>query len=662
MQDPTSAAGALAAPSQPAVERFTIELDTGGTFTDGYVSSPSRAIRSKVDTTPHDLTEGILRCIDQAAAEVGADRAELLRRTDVVRLSTTVGTNVLINRSGAKVGVLMDRALYDDVVRRLPPRLPLSAALVEPLSLAAPDAEASTVAALRRLLERGARIIVVALDDGPDLAERERTVRAFIAAEYPRHYLGAVPILPSHEVTLTPSPFVRLCTAVLDAYLHPVMSRFLYRVEDELRRSGYSRPLLVAQSNGGTSRVAKTTAIRTWGSGPAGGVAGAAALAELLGLQNVVSVDVGGTSSDLAVLRHGRWTYAVQPVLDGVPASLPVLELESIGIGGGSISSVLSGELEVGPKSAGAQPGPAAFGLGGQDATVTDAACVLGLFDPAHFLGGRKSLDPAAARRAVEEQVARPLATSAEDAARRILAGAARAVGRAVARALADRGLSAADTWLFATGGGGGLLASAMAAEAGLAGAYAFPLSPVFSAFGLSRLDLLHAYEVRAGDGDLGETLAALARRARRDMRGEGVDAREIAFRLEAEVSASDGRVDAVDLGDASALDVTVARAKEYGTALRLLRLKAIAPGRRGEIARRNGASAPPSGTREVAWTSRAQATPVHDWDALPAGARFEGPTIVESNDTTLAIPPGTSARVGAWGEIVLTRGSRSGA
>lgn len=659
MQDPTPADRATVFGSEPAAERFTIELDTGGTFTDGYVSSGSRAIRSKVDTTPHDLTEGILRCIDQAASEIGIDRGGLLRRTDVVRLSTTVSTNTLINRSGAKVGVLLDDSLYGELLPGLPERLPLTAALVEPLSPSARDAEAITVAALRRLLERGARIIVVALADGADLADRERIVRAFIAAEYPRHYLGAVPILPSHEITLTPDPFVRVCTAVLDAYLHPVMSRFLYRVEDELRRSGYTRPLLVAQSNGGTSRVAKTTAIRTWGSGPAGGVAGAAALADLLHLESVVSVDVGGTSSDLAVLRNGRWTYAVQPTIDGVPASLPVLELESIGIGGGSIASVISGDVQVGPKSAGAQPGPAAFGLGGQDATVTDAACVLGFFDPAHFLGGRKSLDPQAARRALEEQIARPLGTSCEEAAHRILARAARTVGGAIARRLADRGLAAAKTWLFATGGGGGLLAAAMAEEVGLAGAYAFPLSPVFSAFGLSRLDLLHAYELRAGDGDLRDRLAALSERARRDMRGEGVDVREITFRLEAEVSSAPGRVDAVDLGDACVLDAVVERAQDYRDAIRLLRLKAVAPGRRGEVGRRGGGVGQPSGTRSVAWTMRAEATPVYEWDGLPPGALVEGPAIIESNDTTVPIPPAMHARIGAWGEIVLTSGSR---
>jgi len=637
-----------------ASERLTIDLDTGGTFTDGYVSGAGGAIRSKVDTTPHDLTEGILKCLDEAAAELGIDRARLVRRADAIRLSTTVGTNALINRSGAKVGLLLDRSLGDAIVPRLPERLPITAALIETLPTpGGADTAAETVAALRRLLERGARIVVVALADGPDLAEREQTVRSFIAAEYPRHYLGAVPILPSHEVTITPDPFVRVCTAILDAYLHPVMSRFLYRVEDELRGAGYTRPLLVAQSNGGTARVAKTTAIRTWGSGPAGGVAGAAALAAHLGLDSVVSVDVGGTSSDVALIRGGAWSYAVEPTIDGVPASLPVLELESVGIGGGSIASVASSRLSVGPRSAGSQPGPAAFGLGGEEATLTDAACVLGIFDPKHFLGGRKTLDVDAARRVIDDRVAKPLGVTLEDASRRVLEEAARVVGREIAARLAERGTDASTTWLFATGGAGGLLATAIAAEAGLAGAIAFPLSPVFSAFGLSQLDLLHAYEAPAGATDAA-TLASLRARALADMRGEGVDVSRVSLRLEAEISADGGRVEALDLGEAVDLDAAAERLRSQGKKLRLFRLKAIVPGRRSSLVK-SGSGGAGRGRREVTWAAKPQPTAVHDWDGIAAGAEIAGPAIVESRDTTVPIPPGVVARVGKLGELVLT-------
>jgi len=631
---------------------FTIELDTGGTFTDGYITGPRGTVRSKVDTTPHDLTEGILNCIDNAASALGLQRSEFLAETDVVRLSTTVGTNALINRSGAKVGLLLAGSLRDEFIARIPERLPIAKSLIEPLPAPGADGAAQTVQALRRLLERGARVIVIALEDGPDLAQREGAVREFIAAEYPRHYLGAVPVLPSHQVTLTPDPFVRIHTAVLDAYLHPLMARFLYRVEDELRKSGYRQPLLVAQSNGGTSRVAKTTAIRTWGSGPAGGVAGAAAMAQLLGLETVVSLDVGGTSSDLSILRNSRWSYAVEPSLDGVPVSLPVLELESIGIGGGSIARIVSGTLQVGPHSAGAQPGPAAFGLGGTEATVTDAACCLGLFDPDHFLGGRKKLDLGAAREVMKERIGDPSGVSVETAALRILKQAASTIADYIVRQFKARGLKIDQGVLFATGGAGGLFAGAVAAQAGLKAAYAFPLSPVFSAFGLSCLDLLHTYEAAPSGGEPQAQLEALKQRALRDMRGEGVDCDKVSFRLEVEVNGADGCVEAIDLGDAHDLIVALERASEYRERLRILRLKALVPGRRGDLARASAGEAGPSATREVFWAEGKRPTHVFDWDRIPAGARIAGPAVIESGETTVAVPPGDSVEVGPHGEL----------
>src|SRR5208337_2629681 len=205
---------------------------------------------------------------------------------------------------------------------------------------------------------------------------------------------------------------------------------------------------------------------------------------------------------DLSILRNSRWSYAVEPSLDGVPVSLPVLELESIGIGGGSIARIVSGTLAVGPQSAGAQPGPAAFGLGGTEATVTDAACCLGLFDPEHFLGGRKKLDVGAARDVIKERVADPSGVSVETAALRILKQAAATIADHIARQFKARGLRIDQGVLFATGGAGGLFARAVAAQARLAAAYAFPLSPVFSAFGLSCLDLLHTYEAAASGGE----------------------------------------------------------------------------------------------------------------------------------------------------------------
>jgi N-methylhydantoinase A len=210
-------------------------------------------------------------------------------------------------------------------------------------------------------------------------------------------------------------------------------------------------------------------------------------------------------------------------------------------------------------------------------------------------------------------------------------------------------------TWLFVTGGSGGLLAAGIAAEAGLAGFLAFPLSPVFSAFGLSQLDLLHVYEARP-DASVA-ALEALAERARRDMRGEGADVAALSFVLEAEIG-GEGGVAAHDCGDASDLAAAAARAQALGPGVRLLRLKASVPARRGTLAPRPPGPAKASGTRAVVWNGTATATPVYDWDGLGAGATFAGPALIESADTTVPIPPGASARVGRLGEIRVPRAS----
>jgi N-methylhydantoinase A len=508
------------APPRERHSLTTLSIDTGGTFTDGYLTDGARTSRVKVDTTPDDLSRGVLACVDAAAASWGLRRRALLRLVDAVRLSTTIGTNTLINRDGPTVGLLLGEEIVS-VARPRSASLPLLDDTVETIADTASGDDATVLGAVHRLLERGSRIIVIALGGRAELASRERRVRSIITADYPRHYLGAVPVLASHEVTACPDARVRVETAVLNAYLHPVMSRFLYRVEDDLRRDGFAHPLQVANADGGTSRVAKTTALRTLGSGPAGGAAGAAEIAAALELESVVTLDVGGTSSDIAVIHDGRWTYEVQPSVAGVTVSLPVVKLVSVGVGGGSILRGSDAALTVGPDSAGAQPGPACFGLGGADATLTDAALMLGILDPVRYLGGRKRLDVAAAERAMTA-LGEPLGMDAVEAARAALRVAAEQIATSVQERLAAAGQPPESTWLFAIGGAGGMLAARVARQAGLAGAVAFPLSPVFSAFGLSRLQVQHTYEIpgepagRRRGGARGRPRASAPRHGRR--------------------------------------------------------------------------------------------------------------------------------------------------
>ncbi|PWJ54378.1 acetophenone carboxylase [Quadrisphaera granulorum] len=619
----------------------TIEIDTGGTFTDGYVTAGDRVVTAKVDTTPYDLSTGVLACIDRAAERLGVTRADLLRATDAFRLSTTVGTNTLINRSGPAVGLLLSQGT-EHVVDELSPNLPLSRDLVAGVADAAD--RATTQAAVRRLLERGARVLVIALLGGPDLAGRESAVRGLIAESYPRHYLGAVPVLPSHQVTPVHDERLRIQTAVLSAYLHPVMSTFLYRVEDALRADGYTRPLQVADASGGTSRVAKTSALRTWGSGPAGGVAASTALAVELDTPVAVGFDVGGTSTDVSVAVDGRWTYEVQPAIEGIDVALPALSLVSAPIGGGTVARIVEGALVLGPDSAGAQPGPACFGLGGEDVTVTDAVCHLGLFDPDNFLGGRKKLDVEASRR-VLERLAQEVGSDAEALATQIVEKAGQLIASAIAVQLQDAGVDA-DATLFATGGAGGMLAGFIHIAAPATETIAFPMSPVFSAFGLSRLDIRHAYEAPADSPTLDADLEALRLRAHADMRSEGFSPEQVQFSEETEVVDAAGRVRVVS----GRLDQP-----EPGESPRLVRLTASTSSRRARFPQAGVGGDAPVSTRLVQWPGGPQKTPVYDWAGLPVGSSLPGPAVLETDETTVAVPPGFTVRIGSMGEARLT-------
>ena len=654
MSDPSAVLGsagpARAVPPGPAEDevRYTIDIDTGGTFTDGYVAGPHGAIQVKTDTTPHNFAVGVLECVRSAADRLDITVPDLLFETGIIRLSSTVCTNALLNRDGARVGALLGETLYRDHGSRLSPEMPLERAMIELVPDDPGDEHLAVIdAAVRRLLERGARIIVVALS-GPGLGARESRVRDLIARTYPRHYLGAVPILRSSLVTMASDPAVRVHTAVINAYVHPVMSRFLYQLEDQLKVLGYRSPLLSANADHGTSRVAKTTAIRTWGSGPAAGVAAARTLAQSLGLRHVVALDIGGTSSDITLLNDFAEPRTVRPLIHGVEVSLPTVNILSLGVGGGSVATVAGGGVTVGPESMGALPGPASFGLGGQEATLTDAFCCLGVFDAGNFSGGRKRLDVAAAREVVRSRVAEPLGVDTDEAAVLVVDAAVEEINRTVRRVIAQSGVPPEEFALFAFGGNGGILAHRIAERLGVRQAFMFPLSPVFSAFGMSGLNLVHAYEAVADAGHLEETIRELKLRGERDMSGEGVDVAALSFQVEAETSHPDGSVSVAELDDAAPV------AGPVGGSV-LIRLRAISPVRGAGLPAAGGGGSAGTGKRDIRWASGLVTADVFDWDSVAPGDVVAGPALLENELTTALIPPGARVRIGASAEAMFS-------
>ena len=403
--------------------RFTIDIDNGGTFTDGFFTGDGQIAWVKVDTTPHDLTVCFLKCIEEGAAKFGLTMPQLLHQTEVIRFSTTYATNMLLQKSGPRLGLIVtggfEKSLYSTSSRSPVLDFIIPAAMVIGIDEAAgkkPVDKEQVRLAIRSLLGRGARLIVVSLYGSHLDQANELKVRQIADDDYPKHYLGAVPLLLSSEVSTTTDDASRTNVALLNAYFHPDMVRFLYKAEDEVRKLGYRKPLLIMHADGGVARVAKTTAIMTHNSGPSAGVLGTAYMSRLYHLPYVASMDIGGTSADISLVINGRHGYKREGMLEEIPVKLPTIEVYPAAAGGGSISRpVNKKKIKVGPDSAGALPGPACYGLGGTEATSTDACVVLGYIDPEYFLGGKRKLDAGLSREVMNEKLAKPLGNSVEE-------------------------------------------------------------------------------------------------------------------------------------------------------------------------------------------------------------------------------------------------------
>ena len=458
---------------------YSIDIDVGGTFTDGFFSDGKAVKTAKVLTTPHDVTEGFIDCVRYGSTLFDVPLDQFLRRTSVARLSTTIGTNLLVQRKGSRIGLLVtagfEKARYEEHEAAATPGRDLIAAdMVLPVQesidehgdvVTAPQQDA-VLEAVRTLVGRGAQIIVVSLRNAWRNAANEQFIRDTIRARYPVHYLRSVPVQLATDVVHDRDDHARTNSALLNAYVHAEMARILFRAEDKLRDAGYNRPLLIAHSSGGSARVAKTIALNTLHSGPALAVKGAAVLSEQLGLDRVVSGDMGGTSFDIGIVVDRQAARERYPFVEDLRVATPMIAVDSIGIGGGSIASVEGGELRVGPQSAGSAPGPACYGKGGAEPTVTDANLVLGLIDPRYFLGGRMKLDVEAARRAIQRRIATKLGISVELAAHEIRRRAERTMSEAIVSRLGSDENSQQETALFSAGGAASLHACEIANDA----------------------------------------------------------------------------------------------------------------------------------------------------------------------------------------------------
>ncbi len=507
-----------------------VSIDNGGTLTDVCATDGVSTIHAKTLTTPHDLTECFVKCLEALSEKIDGevDLPKLIGSIDYIRYSTTQGTNAIVQRKGPRIGLLTDDdavasgtmnaapALFEAFVGDRMRQVSQGAAL---------SASAELVTAVSKLVSAGASRIVIAFA-GADAADREKAAKRILYRAFPRHLLGAVPLLFSTELTRIGTLDQRVWTSVLNAFLHPAMETFLYNAENRLREHRARKPLLIFRNDGNSTRVAKTVAIKTYSSGPQGGVVGGEVLLKHYGIPSAVSIDIGGTTTDIAMFENTSVSVAQAGLIEGAPVSIPLAAIESIGAGGGSIIRAEGGKILVGPESVGSAPGPACFARGGTKATMTDAFLALGILDPASYFGGRMPLDRDRAERAIMTHVGEPLGLD--------LAAAANAMADAYHAKIAERisGFAATNkgTTLLAFGGAGPMSACGVAGMAGLDTVLIPKFAAVFSAYGIAFSDIEHSYmaELVAGREDaIDAAKSDLMEQARRGMLAEGFDLAE---------------------------------------------------------------------------------------------------------------------------------------
>jgi N-methylhydantoinase A len=536
--------------------KFRVTVDTGGTFSDFvfFNETTGEITITKVPSTPKEPFQAVLNGVKELLAQGVAAK-------DISFFShgTTVGTNALLEEKGARTGLLVTegfRGIYEVMeqsrgygpatydlffekprllappyyTEEIPERVDFRGAVLKPI-----DIERSR-AAVRKLKDKKVESIAACFLFSFLNPDHELKIKELVEREFPEATLSL-----SFEVLPQIREFYRLSTTVINAYIAPVMSKYLGQLERSLREMGVTTPrLYIMQSNGGvaTFQSAAKKPVATVLSGPAGGVIASVGISKRAGIDNIITFDMGGTSCDVALIHQGTPTLTTQGRINQRPISLPMLDIHTVSAGGGTIARIDAvGGVQVGPDSAGADPGPICYAKGGAEVTVTDANLVAGVLHPDSFLGGRMKLDRAKAEKVLEEKLARPLGLSVLEAAEGILKIINVKMEEAIKAVSSQRGYDIRDFTLIAFGGGGPMHAGKIALDLGIP-TLLVPLTPgVTSALGLLLADVKHDY-VRSklaplkelGLEEINGLFAQLIDQAKSDLKGEGFADKEIAL------------------------------------------------------------------------------------------------------------------------------------
>ena len=693
-----------------------VGVDVGGTFTDivleqTLAGSEQKIFVHKVSSTPADQSVGVVQGVVEVCRLAGVSPGEI----DMVLHGTTVATNMVIERKGADVGMITTRGFRDilhmarhkrphnfslqfDVPWQSKPLVKRRNRLVVDERLRPPTGEVEVPLALDQVeaaaetfRKRGLKAIVICFLFSFLNSEHEAKARDIVKRVIPDAYVCC-----SHEVVNVIREYERFSSTAMNAYIGPTTALYLERLEGRLREHGVQAAVRIMQSNGGISTV-ENSSRRPIGlllSGPAGGVIGGRWTGESCDTKNVITIDVGGTSADISVIQNGqlRIKNPRDTEVAHLPVLVPMIDVDAIGAGGGSIAYLdPGGAFRVGPRSAGASPGPACYGKGGKEPAVTDAQVVLGRLDPEHFLGGDLRIDPALAFAAVEEYVAVPLKLSVKDAALGILRVVNNNMALAINANSVAKGIDPRNFTLMGFGGAGPLHATSLAELIGAKDTVS-PLHPgITAAMGLLLTELQYEYTRsvlvvadKATSADLehaNQILADLQAEARAQLEADGVPAEKHKFSAVAEcryvgqgfelrAAMPEGPLTAENIGFVikSFYD---AHKQVYGHAfedqsVEIITLRVVGSSATETLklpdlpkgGRVNPSEAKLYVRETVFDDGAAHPTPRFARQKLLAEDRVEGPALIVQHNSTTLVPPGYVASVLSHGDMRVARGS----
>jgi len=705
-----------------------VSVDIGGTFTDCFVAWNERYAEGKALTTHHNLSQGFNEALADACKQLELEIPTVLSQVDSVRYATTLGTNALIERRGPRIGALVTAGFKSTI--------PLSRArgygegLPEIVQMDVPNArrpeplvpipmirevrervdylgdvllqldEEDFRGRVRELVDQGAQALVVVFNNSVVSPMHELRAREIFLEEYPGHLLGAIPMVLSHQVAGRKGEYARATSTIIDAFLHQTMYHGLGTLEQNLRAQGYAKPMLVSHNSGGMAQLNSTDALQTVHSGPVSGIAASEQLTLQSALGNVVATDMGGTSFDIGIVAKGGVKfYDFNPVIDRWMVCVPMVHLVTLGAGGGSIARFerMFGTVEIGPQSAGSDPGPACYDRGGQEPTVTDADLMLGYLDPENYANGRIVLSPRRSRTAISDRLARDLQMDVIDIAKLIKRTVDSNMANGIATELRTRGYEPEDFTMLAYGGNGPLHACGIANALGVKRVLVPPFSSTFSACGAGNVNQMHIHEMsswtilfHAGTRtflseyrQFNAAVEELERRGREDLLRQGVVSEDVRYRLELDMRYGNQRVETAVVTDINRLESRSgvlrlisqfhrtygerfgegSQSPEAGIRINTIRVCAYVEQPRVQFADLkvvDGKARPiaPQSGRQCHFVGhqRPLDTPVYLQEAMTQGTMIPGPALVTTRATTYLVEPGWILTVADQGAVWFSR------